>query len=98
MQNIGTVAVWAWSKTRVEWLDIQINDPAHRGRGIGSLVVQFVCNYVKENGAIEIFGQISDVDNVEKVKNFWEKNGFSVSDYSKHKGHMVAKVSRKLNP
>ena len=91
-KKIGMATALVWLNKKIEWMDIKINNPKIRGKGIGSLVVQFMCNYLKKNGATEIFGHISDVDDIERVKFFWEKNGFTVTDLKNCKGHFVAEV------
>jgi hypothetical protein len=93
-QQIGRASVHVKSKTMFERLDIKISKPENRGRGCGSLVVQFICSYLKRKGDVTIFGYISGTDNGGNAKNFWKKNGFSIID-SELEGY-DAKITQKL--
>ncbi len=52
--------------------------------------------YLKQNGIEGVYGEISNVDDVEKVINFWRKNGFTITLYEKREGHFIAKISYNL--
>lgn len=90
--RVGDSAIWVCSKERAEWLYIKINEGL-RGRGIGKKIVKFAIDYLKENGVKLIWGEISCVDNVDKVIKFWKANGFRVNFYPQPKRHIVAEIN-----
>ena len=90
--QVGDSAIWVWSKECAEWLDIKINERSRR-RGIGKKIVKFAVGYLKENGVKTVWGEISRVDEVDKVIKFWKENGFSVNLYPQPKGCIVGEIS-----
>ena len=62
-----------------------------RNLGIGSKVVSIMIEYLGQNGAKEIYGELSDIDDVQKASNFWIKNGFTIILFEKSSGHIVGK-------
>ena len=111
-QKIGKANIVVNSSKKARWADIIIGSDARfvllnipnpgysfrkfRRKGIGSRVVQHLLNYLKQNGIEEVYGEISDRDIFERASNFWRKNGFTVTQYARPKGHFVAQINRKL--
>jgi GNAT superfamily N-acetyltransferase len=62
------------------WGDIELG-LEFRNKGIGSKVVQFMLEYLKQRGIKEVHGGISRNDDVARATNFWKKNGFEVTSY-----------------
>lgn len=93
--QVGDSAIYVWSREHAEWVDIKINDRS-RGRGIGKKIVKFAVGYLKENGVKAICGEISSVDEIDKVIKFWKENGFSVNVYPQPKGNFVAAINLTL--
>ena len=111
-QKIGEVRLLILNKTMAELSDFaigsdeeylidEISNPDHkfrilRGKGIGGKTLQNILSFLRSRGIEQVFGEISKVDDVEKVANFWRKNGFIVNFYAEPKGFMVAEISKDL--
>lgn len=68
-----------------------------RNKGVGSKIIQSVLSCLHRTGIEQVSGKISKVDDVEKVANFWRKNGFEVKFYDKLREPFAAEISKKLN-
>ena len=90
--QVGDSAIWVWDKECVEWLDIKISEPSRR-HGVGKKIVKFAVDYLKACGVKAMWGEISRVDEVDRVVKFWKENGFSVDLYSQPKGCIVGEIS-----
>ena len=111
-EKIGIVNIFVEGKKIANWSDIiigsnsqfllfDIPDPnynyrKYRGMGIGSKIVTYFIKYFKENGIEEIYGEISDRDDYEKVVNFWKKLGFTISPYPEKIGTSLAKIHKNI--
>ncbi len=80
---LGKKAIWGY---------IRIHESS-RGKGIGSKTVKFIIAFLKSKGVKEVWGEIRDDNQQEKVIKFWKKNGFSVEVYPQPKGDFVAKIN-----
>jgi hypothetical protein len=67
-----------------------------RNKGFGSKTVKQVLSYLHECGIKRVYGEISEVDNFERVSNFWTKNGFMVTKYKQPEGVFVANIIQDL--
>jgi ribosomal protein S18 acetylase RimI-like enzyme len=92
--QIGIAGVSVY-EGEAEWLEIRI-DPNSRRRGIGTTLVQLMLKYLAENGIKMVYGEISSVDDVQEAINFWKKNGFQATRFTKPKGLSVAQVIKNL--
>lgn len=73
------------------------SDLKFRNKGIGSKVVRFMLEYLKERGIEEVHGDISKFDDVTKATDFWKKNGFEVTPYETlRQGVFVAGIFKRL--
>ena len=95
-REIGKTKVSIFENGISHWNDIQIDSDLLKGKGIGSITVMQILFYLRKNRIKKVTGEISNFDDVDKVRRFWTKNGFKVFDYNKTDGHMVAKIYYKL--
>jgi hypothetical protein len=65
-------------------------------RALGGKTIQSILSFLRSRGIKQIYGEISKIDDVNKVANFWRKNGFIVSFYAEPRGLMVAEISKDL--
>lgn len=107
-EKIGIVKILVEGKKTANWGDIIIGSDSqyhlfdilnpsyphrkYRGMGIGSKIVKYFKQYLKENGIEEIYGELSDRDDYEKTSNFWIKLGFTVLPYPEKSGTSLAKI------
>jgi hypothetical protein len=108
-REIGNANILIEENQTANWMDISIVSEAFilagiipnpqykiphlRNKGLGSKVVTHVLAYLCECGIKRVYGEISEVDNFEKVSNFWSKNGFTVTRYKQPKGVFVASIT-----
>jgi|WetSurMetagenome_2_1015567.scaffolds.fasta_scaffold301259_2 hypothetical protein len=93
-REIGKTSVSILEDDIAYWNDIEIDSKRLRGKGIGSTTVTYILSYLRKNRIKQVTGEISNVDDVDKVRRFWIKNGFKVVACDKPEGHMVAKIYR----
>lgn len=62
---------------RVALLEDMVIDPGHRGKGIGSVLIEFAMDYLKDQGCHRIT-LLSDIENC-KAHKFYVKKGFKSS-------------------
>lgn len=67
-----------------------------RNKGLGSKVVHSILAYIGKYSIKKVFGEISEVDDFERASNFWKKNGFAVTRYTKPWGVYVARISKNI--
>jgi hypothetical protein len=67
-----------------------------RNKGLGSKVVHSILAYIGKYSIKKVFGEISEVDDFERASNFWKKNGFAVTRYTKPSGVYVARISKNI--
>ena len=63
----------------IELLGNIIKNEENRNRGIGTEGMKKTLNFLKNSGYIKIYGEMSSVDNLERMKRFYSKNGFEIS-------------------
>ncbi len=101
--HIGGLTVLTEEKAkRINYFigNISLNKP-YRGKGIGSRLLQLLLTIAATENVYKIYGRISYVDwgKVEKVQNFYHKNGFDVQlDYSNKEGHLCKYLTKKEQP
>lgn len=89
--QIGKTSLSIYKNNIASWNDLEISH-CMRGKGIGSNIVMQILAYLRKNQIKQVNGEISNVDDVKKVKHFWIRNGFRVVDYDKPKGRFIAKI------
>ena len=55
-----------------------INNEEARGKSIRSEGMQILLNFLKNAGYIKLEGELSGIDNIERIVKFYSKNGFNV--------------------
>jgi len=77
-KKIGKGSIRIDSKKRAQLLDIFVKFP-YRHKGIGSRMLKLMVDYIQDGIAKEIWGNISDADDLDEAIKFYTKNGFSIS-------------------
>jgi ribosomal protein S18 acetylase RimI-like enzyme len=68
--------VRGYPEENIWWIGLFLMDPEFRGRGIGRLVVQNLCDSIQQKGAKEI--RLGVLEENQPGIRFWSKAGFSV--------------------
>ena len=77
-KKIGTTYIRIFPDKSAELSEIFV-DPIFQDMGIGSRMLQFMIDYLRDGQADKIFGTIS-ADDVEKAIRFYAKNGFNIGN------------------
>lgn len=73
-----------------------IVDEKYRNRGIGSKLLEEIMQIAKNLGVVEVYGNISSVDDTERLFTFYGKRGFEVEHHIDPSNNYVARIRRKL--
>lgn len=84
--------------TEIKINDFVVKNPFFRNRGIGSKLLEELFSFCKRKNIVKITGEISKIDDVERLINFYKNKGFEVIKYDIPNGNMVASISKTLNP
>lgn len=77
--EIGHADIGVDGKKNAKLLDIFVKS-SFRHRGIGSRMLSLLIDFVKEGIASEIQGDITGVNDLPKIIDFFKKHGFSISE------------------
>ena len=78
--------------------DIHHKDSKDYDKGFGSVMMNKLIEYAKENGYVEIYGNLSvtDSDHKERLHHFYAKFGFDIIEYSEVRDMFYGAVRRKI--
>jgi len=62
----------------IDLCDNIIENEKYRCNGIGTEGINYLLNFLKNSEYIKIQGELSNIDNIERLKKFYKKNGFEI--------------------
>ena len=78
--------------TTVEICDFETRHMECRGKGYGSKLLEYVINYAKNEGFTNIIGGISHRDEHERLKKWYAKYGFTVTESTTDYVYDIVKI------
>lgn len=75
------------------------NEATDYNKGYGTLMMEHLLVYAKEHGYSYIYGNLSevDLDHKERLHHFYQKFGFTITEYPEPQGHYYGKIELHLN-
>lgn len=83
-KNMAQVKIESPTNAKMEDILLEVDNREH---GLGSLLINYVEEWLRERGIVYIWGDLSDVDraNFAKLKGFYDRNGWTFELFSADK-------------